>query len=163
LQGLPEEHACPECGLRYDGESEVYKHTNPKALFAGLLGFVGGTGGMFNLVRTYASAGPFWRVCIMLCWVIYFGAAVWLARYAYRLYRSGPLLAVLPDGLFIRLRRINGDWIKWENVSRAALNRARKGATLIFRDGRPVMDINGVFASTSDAQRFVSQVASRLG
>jgi len=162
LQGLPENHACPECGLRYDRDSEVYKHLNPVSLFAGMLGFLGGTAGMFNLARTFGNAGPFWRICIIMSLVIYFGAAAWFARYVYRLYRRGPLVAVLPEGLYVRLLRIHGDRIAWTNVSRVAFNRAQKVATLIFVDGRPVLDICGVFASLGDAQRFVSQVAARV-
>lgn len=162
LQGLPEDHACPECGLRYDRESEVYKHLNPKALFAGMLGFLGGTAGMVNLVRTFGNVGLFWRTCIIISLVVYFGAALWFGRYAYRLYRNGPLVAVLPKGLYVRLLRIRGEQIAWTEVSRVALNRSQKVATLIFLDGRPVLDICGVFASLSDAQRFVSQVAARI-
>lgn len=162
LHGLPDDHACPECGLRYDRESEVYKHVNPKAIFMGLLGFIGGAGGMANLPRAFGNAGSFWRVCIILSVMLYFGAAVWFARYVYRLYRSGPLVAVLPEGLYVRLLRIRGEQIAWTDVSRVAFNRPQKVATLIFLDGRPVLDICGVFASLNDAQRFVSQVAARI-
>ncbi len=163
LQGLPADHACPECGLRYDRESEVYKHRNLKALFLGLLGFVGGAGGMVNLARVYGNAGALWRMGIIFCVVVYFVGAVWLARYVYRLYRSGPLVAILPDGLYVRLRRVEGQWTAWKDVSgvqfRAGVGRG--GATLQVTGRRPLF-IDGVFTSTDDARRFVSLVAARL-
>jgi len=162
LQGLPEDHACPECGLRYDRDSEVYKYVNPKALFLGLVGFIGGTGVLVNMVSTFGNISSFWRACMIVSVVVYFGMAAWFGRYVYRLYRSEPLVAVLPEGLYVRLLRIHGDRIAWTDVSRVAFSRAQKVATLIFLDGRPVLDICGVFASLSDAQRFVSQVAARI-
>ena len=151
LNGLPADHACPECGLRYDRDSEVYKHVNPKALFGGMLGFIGGTGGMVNITHSFGNARTFWRVCIILSLVIYFGALVWLVRYAYLLYRSGPLVAVLPEGLYVRLRRIRGECIPWTRVTRAVLNQKHKGASVIFSDGRPDLNIIGVFASPVDS------------
>ena len=33
LRGLPANHACPECGLRFDEQCELYRTTNPKAAF----------------------------------------------------------------------------------------------------------------------------------
>lgn len=161
LQGLPADHACPECGLRYDSHSTVYRHLHPAAVFGMMGGGVAWTWGWVNLFHAYHVVPRPWRIVILAFWTLFGIATILGARYCYRLYKRGLLVAVLPDGLYVRLQRLDGEFIPWSNIARAAANKGVKSVALFIRDSRTVRDVTGVFRSPAEVERFANQVNAR--
>jgi len=162
LQGLPTDHACPECGLRYDAGSAIYRASQRKLLSAMVGGAFGWLFGGVQLFHAYIMSPPRVRMVLFALLAAYVGGFVWAARYSYRLLRSGPMVALLPEGLFIRLQRLDGELIPWSNIARAAANKSMKSAALFIRDAKMVRDIAGVFRAPADVERFADQVNERV-
>lgn len=163
LQGLPVDHICPECGLRYDAQSEVYRVRDPKAVFGAVGGGTAWLWGGLALLDAYHRVPPPWRMLIVLYGIAFLLASVWLTRFFYFLFKAGPLVAVLTDGLFVRLRRLEGELIPWSNIARAAANKKMKSAALFIRDTKTIRDLVGVFRGPTDVERFTAQVNTRAG
>lgn len=171
LRGLPANHACPECGLRFDERCELYRIRNPKAAFTMLLCVVGGVGGSVKGIehlQHWATAGPWERLfgIAVVIWVI---AAVLVVRKLYRIYRRGQIVAVTTDGLILRMVGCKDDLIRWERVQSVWLKpRAdHKPQTAVLRLRAPdkTQDVGGTynfFPTKPDAERFVSQVKERV-
>ena len=49
LKGLPGNHACPECGLRFDERSQVWRKSPGIVVFAAMFGFLGSIGAWIQL------------------------------------------------------------------------------------------------------------------
>jgi len=161
LQGLPADHSCPECGLRYDAESAIYRHLYPAAVFGFLGGGFAWFWGAINLFHAYHQVPKPWQAVILLCWLIFVVFTAAAGRYCYRLYKKGLLVAVLPEGLYLRLQKLDGEFIPWSNIARAAANKGVKSVALFIRDSRTVRDVTGVFRSPGEVERFAEQVNAR--
>jgi len=161
LQGLPCDHNCPECGLRYDAQSAVYRVRDPKAVFGAVGGGTGWLWGGVALFDAYRTVPRPWRVLIILFWIIYLLETAWLMRFFYFLFKAGPLVAVVSDGLFVRLRRLEGELIPWSNIARAAANKNMKSAVLFIRDTKTIRDVAGVFRGPLEVEQFAAQVNAR--
>lgn len=161
LQGLPVDHACPECGLRYDSQSAIYRHLHPAAVFGTLGGGVAWLWGGLNLMHAYQRVPAGWRMVIVAFWLLFILFTVFMVRYCWRLYRRGLIVAVVRDGLFVRLQKLDGELIPWSNIARAAPNKGLKSVALFIRDARAVRDVAGVFRAPADVQRFADQVNAR--
>ncbi len=161
--GLPADHACPECGLRYDERSEVYKHRRPASLFLGL--------GVFACVPLfgvpYSLRGlvgrlAWLRPCIGVAALFWWAVVAWLAWRALRLYRSGPLVAIVSDGLYVRLLRAPGDLIPWDVLHSPTLVQGSNLVMVSRRDSFTLVEIENVFKTRGDAERFKKQVQQRV-
>ncbi len=163
LRGLPETHHCPECGLAYDAASELFKHVNPKALVWSVVAVaIGGLWVLVNSASVTRALPGAWMWLSVLFAIFYIGVVLWIAWRFWRTYRRGPMVATMPDALWIRLDRVADERIRWNNISRAVVNRATKGATLFLAPSRTTRDIVGVFKIPGDAARFVEQVEARI-
>ncbi len=161
LKGLPEKHACPECGLRYDEHSVVHRTKVPFAVYGGLLGFLGGVPGfvqMFRAIRLELA------IVISFLFVAAFAVATFVVvRFA----RRGWMAAAVVDGLHLRFQGTSQKVIAWSNISRATLlsrklNRGwrnfRFGATIFLKSERRTLDVIGVFKSEEEASAFVDTI-----
>ncbi len=162
LTGLPVEHNCPECGLHYDAQSAVYRHPNPKAVFVGLCGGLGWVGMFVQFPTMYRSVPPWGRALIILASIGFVVATMWMVRQLYRIYRSGPLIAVLPGGLFERSHKVAEKTVEWSDISRASVNPDRRTALLFIRSSKTVVSTGRFFRSPTEVERFVAQVNARI-
>ena len=171
LRGLPANHTCPECGLRYDEHCELYRIRNPKAAFTLLLcvfGSVGGSGKGLEHFGHWATAG-FWEKLFAVGAVVWLILIVFLARKLYRIYRRGQFVAVTADGLILRMVGCKDDLIPWERVRSVALKQRadHKAQTVILslREPYKTQDVGGTynfFPTRLDAERFLNQVNARI-
>jgi hypothetical protein len=169
LRGLPVDHYCPECGLRFDRDCELYRVTNPKQ-FLLIWGLIFG-GGWINLRalrywdswateslwhKIYAVAGLIWIICLI------FGV-FWIRK----MYMRGQRVAVTVDGLFIQMATGDDGLIPWSHVCDAKAGMKGKAhiAKVKRRDPDKTIrlgDIYTLFRTEKDAQRFADQINARL-
>lgn len=171
LRGLPANHVCPECGLRFDERCELYRVTNPKRVIAVWIFII--TGGWSVLRQlphiAHFAAASWWERVGALAAVVWFfvvGLVVW---HMVKRYRQGLAVAVTADGLILRLPGFNDDLIPWANIGGALVKETRKGkpqvASVHFIERDKNIDIGGVnnvFPTRADAERFVEQVNERI-
>ncbi|MCG3129688.1 MAG: hypothetical protein FLDDKLPJ_00423 [Phycisphaerae bacterium] len=94
LSGLPEDYRCPECGLRYDADTRSWRPSEPwiaSVVMMGVAGYLGLhvlalRGGLVFLVS---------RAVIIVMLLV-------LAAISWRRHRKGILVAVHPEGVFVR-------------------------------------------------------------
>lgn len=139
----------------------MYKADHRKIISAMTGGAFGWLFGGVQLAHAYVMSPPPVRMLLFALLVIYVAGFVWAARYSYRLLREGPMAAVLPGGLFIRLQRLDGEMIPWSNIARAAANKNMKSVALFIRDAKAVRDLSGFFRDAADVERFTRQVNER--
>jgi len=169
---LPVNHACPECGLRYDERCELYRIRNPKAAFTLLLCVFGGVGASTKGLEHFAAwaTAGFWEKLFALAAVVWLMAIAFLARKLYRIYRRGQIVAVTTDGLILRMVGCKDDLIPWERVKSVSIKPRSENkpqvAILSLREPDKKLDVGGTynfFPTKPDAERFVSQVQQRIG
>lgn len=172
LRGLPDNHACPECGLRFDQRCELYRVANPKqVLFIWIVIFGGGWVNLRNLphIANLGAASTWQKILtlVALFWVVIVVAGVW---FLVKRYRRGFEVAVTSDGLIVRLPGFNDDLIPWTNVGGVSVKERPEGkpqiAAVFLKDKQKSIDIGGganVFPTQADVNRFVDQVNERIG
>lgn len=89
LRGLPANHACPECGLRFDERCELYRVKDPKQVaILWLVIFGGDWVSLRNLPHLANLAGATaWQMVGALAgalWIVFAAAGVWLFVRRYR-------------------------------------------------------------------------------
>lgn len=171
LRGLPGNHACPECGLRFDERCERYRVTNPKqVLFVWIAIFSGGWVALKNLphVSNLSAASAWNRVGALaaVAWVFFVGFGVW---FLVQRYRKGFEVAVTGDGLIVRLPGFDDKLIPWDNIGNASVKQMPEEkpqvAEVFFKDKQKNVSIGGVanvFPTPVHVQRFVEQVKGRI-
>jgi hypothetical protein len=152
LTGLPEEHACPECGLRYDQNSRIYRQRGD-AVYGLLGGLMGGGWGFFQMLHAYRVSSGWERLLLFLVLCALMISLAWLAHYIYR-QKRGRYIAAVADGVLLGHYRLRPRLIPWSNISRVERMRAISGAVLFIRDKRTTIDVAGVFRSPVDADEF---------
>lgn len=171
LRGLPANHACPECGLRFDERCALYRVTNPKqvlVVWSMMLGL--GVVSLRNLPYladlSAASAGETVAALLAALSVVFVPAGTW---FFIRRYRRGFDVAITSDGLMLRLPDSGDDLIPWKNIGGASIKERRDGkaqvASILLKDKQKSVDIGGdanVFPKRSDVERFVQQVNERV-
>ena len=170
LRGLPANHACPECGLRFDERCELYRVTNPRqVLFVSIAIFGSGWVVLQNLpdVADFAAASAWDRVGAVaaVVWLFFVGFAIW---FLVKRYRRGFEVAVTGDGLIVRLPGFSDELVPWDKVARASVIEVAEGksqiAGVFLRDRQKDVRIGGManlFPTRADLERFVRQVNAR--
>lgn len=110
LSGLPEDHRCPECGLRYDADTRSWRPSEPWIQSAALLMLVMYTGLPVLIWRKQALE--------LVVRVLATTVLCFLVVRAWRQERKGILVAVHPEGVFIRdhYREEFFDWASIESL-----------------------------------------------
>ena len=172
LRGLPANHACPECGLRFDERCELYRVANPRQVFfVWMVIFGSGWVVLKHLpqVANFAAASAWDKVGAVaaVAWFFFVGFAIW---FLVKRYRRGFEVAVTGDGLIVRLPGFNDELIPWDKIGGASVVKVPEGkrqiAAVLLRDKPKDMRIGGVadvFPTRSDVERFVGQVNARAG
>ncbi len=171
LHGLPAEHACPECGLRFDERCALFPVTNTKQVLAVWVAiFTGGWVSLEHLpgVVNFAVLSA-WRKTGVLAALVWFPLAIIGVTMLIRSYRRGFKVAITTDGLIVHLPGFSTDLISWNTVGGVSVKQVRKGkpqiATLRFANGRKSVNIGGVcnvFPTRADVDRFAQHVAARI-
>lgn len=170
LRGLPAEHVCPECGLGFDEECELYRATNPRQILLVWIAIFGsGWVALRNLrhLTTLATASMWDKIGVFaaLAWFPFVGSATWLLV---RRYRRGFEVAVTSDGLLVHLPGFHDGVIPWESIVAASVKGRpddRAQVASVVRNGEhrnlELGGVNNVFPTRADVERFVEQVNTR--
>jgi predicted RNA-binding Zn-ribbon protein involved in translation (DUF1610 family) len=118
LRGLPANHACPECGLRFDERCTLYRVTNPRQLMVfWLMIFGGGWVALKHLPHVAnlgaASAWEMIGALAGVAWIVCVPIALW---FIVRSYRRGFEVAITTDGLIVHLPGFSDDLIPWRDI-----------------------------------------------
>lgn len=160
LNGLPEDHACPECGLSYDAYSTVYR----RVIIYRISFTVMGIGACVAILKAFQGSPlprfvrEHWLMGLLVLVGGGIGIDLWLHR---RRKNRKEFMAVLPDGLLFR-RSLQDEWIRWTNISRVAYRPGTTGATLFLKAARTTRGVNEYFETPWDAECFVNQVRERI-
>lgn len=171
LRGLPANHACPECGLRFDEGCALYRVTNPKQVLASsIMILAGGWVSLKNLphLANFAAASAWDKIGALAAalWIVFVIAGTW---FIVRRYRQGYEVAVTTDGLIIHLPALPDDLIPWADIARVELQpRApnKPQTARVHLSSGKTLTIGGVanvFADAAIAEDFVTRLSQRLG
>lgn len=163
LYGLPANHACPECGLRYDDLSLLFRRRPDYRILLNLSGIAMGSVLVWQELSAIIRDGTGRTSWSGLFVIGYFVAIVFLAQYIWRLFRRGRLVAVLPEGLLFRWDRPAMEWVPWSNISRVVVGPGRLGVVIFLRRERTTRELWGVFRSRDEAERLVAAADHYLG
>ena len=168
LRGLPANHACPECGLRFDQRCELYRVTNPKVVLAVWAMIFGGGWVSLKGLRSlgnWATASAWQKVGVFaaVAWIILLVTGVWFFS---KHYRRGHKVAITGDGLFVHLPGYRDELIPWADIAEASVKPKPKAriATVLLKAKQKELDIGGLynlFPKEGDVERFVAQVNER--
>lgn len=155
-------HRCPECGLAFDEQSQIWQTRHRWAIIVTALGSMWLMYHV-NVLRyipdSESAGGMFIQYFFSILFMVI--AFVLLYRYAY-LFWKGQFAAVLPHGLFLRLDKPDVEIIAWDNISRVTQKSSPVGAVIFLKKEKLVRDIVGVFRNPDQAQAFVQCVEERI-
>ena len=170
LRGLPAEHACPECGLRFDAQCELYRVANPEKVLVVWIAIICSGGivlkNLPHAVR-FSSASTWDKIAgaAAVAWFFFVGFGVW---FLVKRYRHGYYVAVMRDGLIMRLPGFSDELLTWKNLGEATVKDLPEAkpqiASVFFKDKQKLVSIGGmanVFPTKAIAERFVDQVNAR--
>lgn len=172
LRGLPARHACPECGLRYDEDCEIYPVVNPRQALMVWLAIFGGGFICLKFLRHFLNfaAASMWERIMALVAVVWMVCVALGVRLLWTRYRRGFAVAITTDGLMMRLPGQPDNLIAWSEIESAAvidqpknkpqmatISRGSKGDVWLTLGG-----VLNVFPTRADAQRFAEHVRRRV-
>lgn len=166
LRGLPADHTCPECGLKYDADCVLARVEFPKAIWLGFAGYVFG-GLVIARLPFLPGGGPFtstsgFRISFIFL-IVFYAVMGWrLRKVVLGMYRRGAVAAVLPEYLLIYPAEFQGARIPWADISRAAANKGTRTVTVFLRRSRSVRDIKDAFATGADCEAFAAAINRRV-
>ncbi len=161
LTGLPANHNCPECGLPYDQRSEFYSFKRPVVTLAACLV----AAGVCVLPYLENAGAPVFgvtgRTGLALAATLHGGLLVVIGWTAFRACRR-QFAAVLPDGLYLRLRKRRPEMIPWAFLTKPT--EVKWACTVHFNrtDGADDVVIHGVFRRKADIRRLRLQIEERI-
>ncbi len=166
LTGLPAEHACPECGGRYDRMTAIWRQrSNWAAIVPAIVWLVLLVGllAMKGVEFLNNRGGPLGRGPA-IAWLVVGPFVLWRAVRELNVRRAGLFVACLPEGLALRqpeIGRLTYPWSDIESVSESSRFPRRPGA-LIRTPGGGRLHITGVFRARTDVSAFVECTRAHL-
>ncbi len=163
LHGLPANHTCPECGLRYDERSLLFRCRPDYRVLLNLGGVVLGSMVLWRELSGIIRDGAVrtsWSGLFVLAFSV---ALVFMGQYIWRLFRHGRFLAVVPGGMLFRWDRPAMEWVPWSNISRVVVGPGRLGVVIFLRRERTTRELWGVFRARDEAERLVAAADHYLG
>ena len=170
LRHLPAEHACPECGLRFDRQCALYRVSNEKQMLVvwGVI-FLGGWMNLKHLRFLTnlegASAWETFLALLALVWLIVIAIGIW---FFVKRYRQGFEVAIVSDGLMVKLPGFSEDLIPWSDIEKADIKDLKEDkpqiARVALKSRNKAVEIGGVanvFPKPDDVRRFVDEVNRR--
>ena len=166
LRGLPANHACPECGLRFDERCSVYAAPRAPRWYA--LGFPFfvlavwvGLDSLWHL-PPIAQASPRQYMNALVWFILLLGAPCFL-WILIKLVRGGLKIAVMADGLLVNLPGYRNELIPWSNVTGASAN--VNSVSVRLKKERMIVSLGGdykVFPTPANAERCAAQINERI-
>ncbi|MCH8878276.1 MAG: hypothetical protein IID34_00150 [Planctomycetes bacterium] len=155
LRGLPSEYRCPECGFPYDSQTRIWRPQKPKAIFAGLIGFIGGGGFLVHFIVQAPRIG----IPVFVLWM---GLASYIGWRCYSIYKRGQFVCVGSDGIQYRLQKAEAQLICWKDIA-VIHRRWLDKRCLVERVGdQKDIPLYGVFCSPADVVEFADLANQRL-
>lgn len=170
FRGLPANHACPECGLKYDEACAIFSVVNPKQLVVVWIVVIStGWVPLTSLphLANFAAATTFEKIGAIagLVWIPMVIGFAWIL---YKRYRRGFKVVVTGDALILELPGMSDNLIPWGRVDSASIMDVRKwqGHVVGMKLANPerTIQIGGVanvFPTRAVAERFVKEVCRR--
>lgn len=166
LRGLPASHACPECGLGFDGQCALYAAPKPPRWYAlSFPLFVGAVWVALDYLRHFppiaqASLEQFLAAMVLSIGLLCCPYFTWVLI---KVVRGGLKIAVMTDGLLVNLPGYRNELFLWTNIAGAS-----SGANTIsvrLKKERRIVALGGEykpFRTPADAQRCAAQINERL-
>lgn len=113
LEGLPAAHACPECGLRYDEHSFVHEQRPDRVMSIAMGGVLLAGAVTFFKASSDPSRAPLASLLLLAIGGLLLLSIILVVR-AHR--RGNHLVAVTPDGVFIREANGAANLFSWDMI-----------------------------------------------
>lgn len=160
LKGLPSNHRCPECGLQYDQDSAVFSHTRPYEFIVliacnVLLIWIVIKGWILDSDDSSFD----WRILLACIALLLIGPVIYQIARHYSLYRRGPMVAVLPQGLRVQLDEQYD--IPWNDIAEVLGKDKSKSVALKLHSQRLSVTIKDVFANDAQRHDFIAHIRRR--
>jgi uncharacterized protein (DUF983 family) len=173
LRGLPANHACPECGLRYDEQSLHARVRNPLhvLIVAGVPLLVGAVIFRVTVMDALEANAVEWQNVVQVLGAVgflIFGLAKLFQ--AVRRYVAGYRAAVVTDGMIICLPEAPEGLIPWSRVAYVSVrdkhNKQGGEIQLLLHDVKnPILlgkDPVRLFPTMEETERFASAILARM-
>ncbi|MGB0717245.1 MAG: hypothetical protein ACPGXK_15310 [Phycisphaerae bacterium] len=165
LDGVPVDHACPECGLAYDADVRIYRvvsFTWFYALIAICLTANAGLQLYLFVVGRLGNQNLYSLIIATLWWLV---VSIYLTPRAIKQRQIGAVAAILPQGLFFRNWRFDDRLIVWSSIESIAFTRFKRGTDRIeikLTDGSAIRHDSPPPGGTAARTEFVREVQRRL-
>ncbi len=166
LNGLPAEHACPECGFTYDAASRIWYIRPPRFVIV-ILSLAVGIPLLFSiqqLTKLTLTDGRFPLGLSLFTLALYGIMAVFFIWMIRRNRRSPTLLGMSPAGLFARTESGKFRLTPWHDIRSVRPMRMRllgfHGVNVEFTSGRKAR--LGTPFTQNEARDFVESAQARL-
>lgn len=172
MNGLPDQHRCPECGWEYDRRPRMWLKTRRlltvcEILVNLLLALSFGVCFMWG----YTLSGLLGAILQIILVFVY--VCIFIVRWrSYSTQKRGDFVAVTSEGIHFRLNEmLDPVLIPWRGVVEIRPRRIKKGCTVVIKDAadetedsEEEVEITHVFATQDDVQAFVeyAQAVSTL-
>lgn len=128
LRGLPQQYACPECGLAYDGDSVVFRARSYVWIWP--VAAAGSLVQLFNLPSISNALRPYTYVAIAFMFFFLLYLISYVMRFRSNSVLEGQIVAVLGQGLFLKVDHLQRDFIPFESIKGVGLS-GRGGTTCV--------------------------------
>ncbi len=164
LDGLPQEHACPECGLRYGAGDAVWRDRRPRRIWFVALGvFALYVLTFYALDARFGSGSAPWVRHLLMA----LGLTVFLllapSPSSLPTLRRGRFIALTADGIVARLSSPTVRLLPWDGMVDFYVDALGKLATAEYADDFVPLHISGLFADGHELRAFEAAVRARIG
>lgn len=158
LKGLPAEHYCPECGLKYDSATRVWTQDNrmkSSGLLVGLI-IVGITAWSFTRAVSPGNAPIELQFGVLAVWLLVLLRSILLAS-------RSPTVATGPEGVTVRVGWSRGAFVPYELIveTDSILQSGRSFVYICLRDGTRI-DCTPAMSDEDAVYQLTSELSQRI-